>query len=111
MFVSRAEAANTTLAQLLDRYQREITTQKRGAIMERSHLRMIGQDPVAHGFISGITGKELTAYKNRRLSGIRLDPEPGTQYPLSRVYRGRAGMARSSAVGQSRAACKPPARQ
>jgi integrase len=70
VFVSRAEAANTTLAQLLDRYQREIATQKRGAIMERSHLRMIGQDPVAHGFISGITGKELTAYKNRRLKAV-----------------------------------------
>ncbi|WP_205736261.1 site-specific integrase [Acidiferrobacter sp. SPIII_3] len=70
IFMSRAEAENTTLGQLLDRYQREITTQKRGATMERSHLRMIGQDPVAHGFISGITGKELTAYKNRRLREV-----------------------------------------
>ena len=70
IFMSRAEAESTSLAELLDRYQREITTQKRGAAMERSHLRIIGQDPVAHGFISGITGKELTAYKNRRLKAV-----------------------------------------
>ncbi|AWP23170.1 hypothetical protein C4901_07380 [Acidiferrobacter sp. SPIII_3] len=36
VFVSRAEAENTTLGQLLDRYQREITPQKRGARMEQS---------------------------------------------------------------------------
>ena len=70
IFMSRAEAESTSLAELLDRYQREITTQKRGAAMERTHLRIIGQDPVAHGFISGITGKELTAYKNRRLKAV-----------------------------------------
>ncbi|HUW99179.1 MAG TPA: site-specific integrase [Acidiferrobacter sp.] len=70
VFVSRAEAQSTTLGQLIDRYLCEITPQKRGATMERSHLRMIGQDPVARGFISGITGKELTAYKNRRLKVV-----------------------------------------
>ncbi len=58
--MSRAEAESTSLAELLDRYQREIATQKHGAAMERSHLRMIRQDLVAHGFFSGITGKELT---------------------------------------------------
>ncbi len=42
IFMSRAEAESTSLAELLGRYQREITVQKRGAAMERSHLRMIG---------------------------------------------------------------------
>ena len=39
VFVSRVEAESTTLAELLDRYENEITPQKRGAAMERSHLK------------------------------------------------------------------------
>ena len=86
IFMSRAEAESTSLAELLDRYQREITVQKRGAAMERSHLRMIGQDPVAHGFISGITGKELTAYKNRRLKVVSASTVNRELNILSHVF-------------------------
>ena len=70
VFVSRAEAESTTLAELLDRYESEITPQKRGAAMERSHLKVIGQDPIARCFVARITGRELTAYKNRRLGVV-----------------------------------------
>jgi integrase len=70
VFASRVEAESTTLAQLLDRYQREITPQKRGAAMEQSHLRMIVQDPIVHRFVARVAGKELTAYKNRRLTTV-----------------------------------------
>ena len=70
VFVSRAEAESTTLAELLDRYENEITPQKRGAAMERSHLKVIGQDPIARCFAARITGRELTAYKNRRLAVV-----------------------------------------
>ena len=70
VFVSRVEAETTTLTELLVRYQEEITPQKRGATMERSHLKVIGQDPIARCFVARITGKELTAYKNRRLAVV-----------------------------------------
>ncbi|UEO01094.1 site-specific integrase [Acidiferrobacter thiooxydans] len=70
VFVSRVEAESTTLAELLVRYQEEITPQKRGAAMERSHLKVIGQDPIARCFVARITGRELTAYKNRRLAVV-----------------------------------------
>ena len=70
VFVSRVEAECTTLAELLDRYENEITPQKRGAAMERSHLKVIGQDPIARCFVARITGRELTAYKNRRLAVV-----------------------------------------
>ncbi|MHB8255308.1 MAG: site-specific integrase [Acidiferrobacter sp.] len=86
VFMSRAEAESASLTELLDRYQREITTQKHGATMERSHLRMIGQDPVAHGFISGITGKELTAYKNRRLKVVSASTVNRELNILSHVF-------------------------
>ncbi|MDA8204526.1 MAG: site-specific integrase [Thermaerobacter sp.] len=70
VFVSRAEAENTTLMQLLDRYLEEVTPGKRGATGERSHLRMIRQDPVGRCFVGTITGKDLAAYKARRLKAV-----------------------------------------
>ena len=70
VFISRAEAEKTTLAQPLDRYQREITPQKRGARMEQSHLKIISEDAVARCAVAHITGKELTAYKKRRLGVV-----------------------------------------
>ena len=38
--------------------------------MERSHLKVIGQDPIARCLVARITGRELTAYKNRRLAVV-----------------------------------------
>ncbi len=70
VFVSRVEAESTSLAELLKRYQCEITPQKRGAAMERSHINVIGQDPVARCFISTITGKALAGYRDRRLKVV-----------------------------------------
>ncbi|MHB1608636.1 MAG: tyrosine-type recombinase/integrase [Acidiferrobacter thiooxydans] len=70
VFVSRVEAESTTLGEILDRYEGEIAPQKRGAAMERSHLKVIGQDPIARCFVARITGRELTAYKNRRLAVV-----------------------------------------
>ena len=47
-----------------------VASQKRVAAMERSHLKVIGQDPIARCFAARITGRELTAYKNRRLAVV-----------------------------------------
>ena len=38
VFMSRSEAENTTLAELLDRYAAEVTALKREASQERSHI-------------------------------------------------------------------------
>ena len=70
VFVSRVEADSTTLADLLDRYRHEITPQKRGAENEGSHIRIIGQDPIARCFISTLTGKVLAGYRDRRLKSV-----------------------------------------
>ena len=69
-FIPRAEAESTTLMQLLGRYLEEVTPGKRGATGERSHLRMIRQDPVGRCFVGTITGKDLAAYKARRLKAV-----------------------------------------
>ena len=47
-----------------------VASQKRVAAMERSHLKVIGQDPIARCLVARITGRELTAYKNRRLAVV-----------------------------------------
>ena len=70
VFGSWADAESTTLAKLVDRYPHEIASQKRRAAMERSHIKAIGQDPIARCFAARITGRELTAYKNRRLAVV-----------------------------------------
>ena len=70
VFGSWADAESTTLAKLVDRYPHEIASQKRRAAMERSHIKAIGQDPIARCFVARITGRELTAYKNRRLAVV-----------------------------------------
>ena len=70
VFLSRAETQNTTLAQPLDCYRREITPQKRGARMEQSHLKIISEDPVARCVVAPIAGKELAAYRNRQLKTV-----------------------------------------
>ena len=40
VFVARNEAENTTLAEALDRYEREIVPAKKGAVQESSRIRI-----------------------------------------------------------------------
>ena len=40
VFVSRKEAENTTLSEALDRYEREVIPDKKGAVQERSRVRI-----------------------------------------------------------------------
>lgn len=70
VFLSRAETQNTTLAQPLDCYRREIAPQKRGARTEQSHLKSISEDPVASCVVAHIAGKELAAFRNRQLKTV-----------------------------------------
>ena len=41
IFVSRKEAENTTLAEALDRYEREVTPLKKGVAQELSRVRIL----------------------------------------------------------------------
>ncbi len=70
MFVQRTEAENTTLAQLLDRYQKEVTSTKRGAPQESSHLKIIRQHPLSQRFVAAIFPKDLAQYRDDRLKVV-----------------------------------------
>lgn len=66
-FVSRAEAERTTLAMALDRYEREFTSQKKGALQERTRIRWWKKQPLAHRPLASIRSSDLAAYRDQRL--------------------------------------------
>jgi len=63
-------AEQTTLGDLLQRYAQEITPAKKGAMQERSKLRLIGRYPLARYAVARIGGKELAAYRDTRLQEV-----------------------------------------
>lgn len=69
-FVDHREAEKTTLATLIDRYRREITPQKRGERAELSKLRVIERHPIVRRTVAGITGADLSDYRDDRLREV-----------------------------------------
>lgn len=74
VFVSRAEAEQTTLQELLELYEQRITPTKRGMKQELNHLRMLKQQPEAQMFVATLTGKVISKLRDRRLAEV----SPGT---------------------------------
>ena len=70
LFVSRTEAENTTLGDLLDRYEREIVFAKKGAQIERYRLNRFRESPLAHRSIASIRGTDLALWRDQRLREV-----------------------------------------
>ena len=70
VFVSRTEAENTTLADLLDRYKREIVSAKKGAQIERYRLNRFRESPLARRSIASIRGTDLALWRDNRLKEV-----------------------------------------
>lgn len=68
---SPAETTKTTLAELIDRYKREVTPTKRGALQERYRLGVIEADKLASMNIKSITSAEVAAFRDRRLATVK----------------------------------------
>lgn len=66
IFRSISEAERTTLAELLIRYGREVTPQKKGWLQEKSKLKTISRHPLAQYSVANIGGKELAEYRDAR---------------------------------------------
>lgn len=79
VFVSRAEAESTTLAEALDRYGREITPRKRGAARETYRIQQFRRHPLAVRYLATLRSKDIADYIREREQGgaganvIRLD--------------------------------------
>lgn len=68
---SPAETTKTTLTELIDRYKREVTPTKRGALQERYRLGVIEADKLASMNIKSITSAEVAAFRDRRLATVK----------------------------------------
>jgi len=75
--VDRRTAARTSLAEILERYRREVTPTKRGAADENLRLEAMAQRPFARIRMSTLTSSHLAAYRDERLnvSGATVNRE------------------------------------
>jgi len=65
------QIGNTILADLLDRYEKEVTPSKRGAYQEKYRLGVIKADKVAALSIKSVTPAEVAAFRDRRLAKVK----------------------------------------
>lgn len=63
-------AQRTSLADILERYRREVTTTKRGAADENLRLQAMAQRPFARVRMSALTSSHLAAYRDQRLREV-----------------------------------------
>ena len=79
VFVSRAEAERTTLAEALERYAREVSPRKKNAAREQDRIEWWKRQPVARRTLATIRGKDMADFIHARASQgkapntIRLD--------------------------------------
>ncbi|MHB8551849.1 MAG: site-specific integrase, partial [Acidiferrobacterales bacterium] len=70
VFVSRDEAEATTLGDLLDRYEREISAEKRGAQIEGIRIAQFRKHPLAHRPVASIRGVDIATWRDNRLKQL-----------------------------------------
>ena len=68
--VDRRIAERTTLAEVLERYRREVTPTKRGAADENLRLKAMAQRPFARIRMAALTSSHLAAYRDERLKVV-----------------------------------------
>ena len=79
VFISRKEAENTTLSEALDRYEREVSSTKKGYLQEKKRIRAWKSHPLAKRFLASIQGKDFALYRDERIKSgssantVRLD--------------------------------------
>ena len=115
IFVSRKEAENTTLAEALDRYGREISSGKKGERQEIARIRFWKSHPMAKRFLASIQGKDIAAFRDERIkdgyaaNSVRLDLAIISHlFEIARKEWGMAGLV--NPVQQIRLPLKPPGR-
>ena len=68
VFVSRKEAENTPLAEALDRYAKEVSARKKGAVQEQSIINKLLESTLADTFLASIQGKDIAKYRDTMLA-------------------------------------------
>ena len=62
----RTEAESTTLREALERYRREVTPGKRGAVVEQSRITRLLRHPLADRVVASIRGRDIADYTAER---------------------------------------------
>lgn len=68
VFVSRSEAENTTLADALNRYEREVTPGKKGAEQEKYRLKALRESDLAPRMLATIRGADAAALRDAEIA-------------------------------------------
>lgn len=71
IYLDRTEAENTTLGELLTRYQQEVTPYKKSAFSESKRIeRMVREESLCQYKTTAITGKLIAEYRDLRLKSV-----------------------------------------
>ena len=70
IFVSRQEAETTTLSFALDRYEREVSSTKKGVAREQERIRVWKKHPLVRRPLAAIRGADVAAYRDQRLKVV-----------------------------------------
>lgn len=66
-FINRTEAENTTLGELLNRYLREVTPQKKGAVVERYRINAWLKTDLAKRYLSTLKTVDFALWRDNRI--------------------------------------------
>ena len=67
VFISRKEAESTTLSEALDRYEREVSSTKKGHLQEKKRIRAWKSHSLGKRFLASIQGKDFALYRDERI--------------------------------------------
>lgn len=73
VFLDRTEADKNTLGDLLNRYKREVTPQKRGAKNEVYRIGKLLADPLSSFRISALSASHLAKWRDQRMADVSGD--------------------------------------
>jgi integrase len=71
VFVSRAEAQKTNLADLIARYRREITPSHKGFESEDYRLRALQKHPLASCIVANLRNSDFARFRDHRLMSVK----------------------------------------
>lgn len=69
-FVCRSEAEATTLGEALERYKREVTTTKKGAVREADRIGVWLRSDLASRSLASLKSSDFAAYRDKRLAVV-----------------------------------------
>ena len=67
IYIPRKEAESTTLSEALDRYEKEVSSAKKGHRREKTRISIWKNHPLAKRVLASVRGNDLAAYRDERI--------------------------------------------